>query len=197
MDRRTLLVGAVSAIGGVGLRGVTTDALTGSGDASETIDLEPGVLIVEVTHEETLSIEVGTAAETTVLLEEVDSGAAIGGMALEGGTYDLEVTTEGEWHIDLVQPDDEEALSLPVEGEGEGPAWGGPVALEGEVAVIAAHEDQGRFAVTLVGERERITPIEAEDPFAGRAPIDLEGPTYVTVDATGRWWIAIEPREST
>ncbi|SER88041.1 polysaccharide deacetylase family protein [Natrinema salaciae] len=184
---------------GVVLESGRSHAVEGSGSSeSQTVALDDGVLVANVSHDgSTIAVDVsdvdGSGRSENLL---TTSGNATGEsiMAVESGTYGLEVDADGAWSIDLSQPAVRAAdlTDLPVQASGTGSAFVGPLWTVGDARVVATHDGDGQFIVDgygADGSREILAHRTGE--FDNSRSYKAGGVVWLNVEADGDWTLEV------
>ncbi|WP_436345487.1 hypothetical protein [Natronorubrum sp. FCH18a] len=167
---------------------------------SDEFELEGGVTIAETVHdgESNFIVElVPTDGGFEELLVNVigDFDGASGVLA-EEGTYLLDVDADGDWELEILQPraTEDESDTLPIELEGEEPAWDGPFQFDGLGQAHGTYEGEGNFIVEILPQDDQFSELVFNelDEFDGETTFDVDGIGYVTIEADGPWSLAME-----
>ncbi|WP_152421138.1 hypothetical protein [Natronolimnohabitans innermongolicus] len=192
--------------------GAVTHSFSGSGDTvTETAELDAGVMIAIFDHE----------GDGDLRVERIDSDGRISGGIITsgiqpdrgavavptgGGEYGLEVTTDGEWSVELVQPEPSVVDHSPAEASGEGFDVLGPVGIEGETTIQVAGEvrpDGDNFRNIQVLDQDATAIADTEPVTQGHGDFDhevtinqtgdpVDGTVWISVEVDGEWSIEIE-----
>lgn len=185
---------------GVVLEAGQSHGFEGSGSGtSPSFGLEEGILVADVSHEGTGPITVDVTTGPEPAPDEnlsAMSGGATGTsvMAVDGGTYRLEVDAEGAWSVDLSQPSvhADDLQDLPVEAEGTGSAYVGPLWTTGDVRVVATHDGDGPFVVDGYGaDGSWEVLIHRTGEFDNSRSYRAGGPVWLNVEADGDWTLDV------
>ena len=171
----------------------------GSG-AGETgaFDLEDSVVTAAFDHAGDGAFEVrlrpqdGDIENETLIRTEGDAGDAIARVG--AGTYRLEVQADGDWQVDLEQPEinADDLQDLPTNAEGDGPAAIGPLWTEDNVRLDIRYDGDGDFVVDgygADGSWEQIANLSGE--FSGGRSYGAGGVVWLNVQASGPWSIDV------
>ncbi|WP_254525639.1 polysaccharide deacetylase family protein [Natrinema caseinilyticum] len=166
---------------------------------SPTFDLDDGVLVANTTHEGDSEITVDVTEvdgdgtdENLVTTAGNTTGESI--MAVESGTYRLEVDADGAWSIELTQPavESDELEDLPVEAEGTGSDVVGPLWTDGRTRVVATHEGDGAFIVDGYGaDGSREILVHRTGEFDNSRSYKAGGTVWLNVEADGDWTLEV------
>ncbi|QLG48374.1 polysaccharide deacetylase family protein [Natrinema halophilum] len=172
----------------------------GSGsDDSPTFELDDGVLVASTTHEADSEITVdvtkadGNGRDENLVTTSGDTTAK-SIMAVESGTYGLEVDADGAWSIELAQPavESDELEDLPVEADGTGSAFVGPLWTEGRTRVLATHDGDGTFIVDGYGaDGSREILVHRSGEFNNARSYKAGGPVWINIEADGDWTLEV------
>jgi hypothetical protein len=169
----------------------------GSGsETTSTFDLDEGVAIV--------SFSTDGDDEFTIELEGDDGGAltttagAVAGESIrvvEGGTYRLDIDADGDWVIDLSQPEihGDDLTELPIERSGTGSSIVGPLWAPEDVSLSLTHDGDGEFIVdgySAGGSSESIVNQTGE--FDSPRSFAANGVVWINIEADGDWTLEAE-----
>lgn len=185
---------------GVILEGGQSYEFEGSGpETSPAFDLDKGVLVANVSHDSDSEITVDvTEARETAPDENLSTmagdttGTSI--MAVEEGTYRLEIDADGAWSIELSQPSihSDDLHDLPVETDSTGSAFVGPLWTNGDVRVDATHDGDGAFIVEGYGaDGSWEVLVHRTGEFDNSRSYKAGGVVWLNVEATGNWTLDI------
>lgn len=183
--------------------------LDGSGSSvTEKFDLEPGLAVLvyenesgegiwgDVEHTDGDDRHIGAINEV-IVDEDVDRVSGADVIAAKGGTYLIDVDTEDEWQVQVVQPSapDEEIRTLPVSASGENSAVLGPVEVDGGMTVRGDHASgdlKTTFNVEAVPESASDSldsdwAFTEDAGFEGESWVDVDGTTWISVRTRGEW----------
>ena len=142
--------------------------------------------------------DVGADEVATVLVDESAPASGAVGVGLPDGSYALDIDADGDWEIDLGEPEapTEGRADPPVRIAGEGPEVFGKLAVNDQVTVSALYEGDSEFIVRAwdeanTGESPDATIFEEQGDFDGETSIELSGFLYITVEADGPYQIEI------
>jgi len=134
-----------------------------------------------------------------ILVNEIGSVSGAVGVGLSESQYILDVDADGDWAIDIGEPDapDGEGGVPPATITGERPDVYGEVEIDGRVTVTGEHTGESNFIVSAWDEMNtRPFPDEVIfneiGDFEGETSERLSGVFYLTVDADGPYQISIE-----
>jgi hypothetical protein len=134
-----------------------------------------------------------------ILVNEIGSVAGAVGVGLSESQYILDVDADGDWAIDIGEPDapDGEWGMPPATITDERPDVYGEVEIDGRVTVTGEHTGESNFIVSAWDEMNtRPFPDEVIfneiGDFEGETSERLSGVFYLTVDADGPYQISIE-----
>ncbi|WP_254532618.1 polysaccharide deacetylase family protein [Natrinema gelatinilyticum] len=172
----------------------------GSGSVNTpTFDLDDGVLVANTTHEGDSEITVDVTEangdgtdENLVTTAGSTAGKSI--MAVESGTYRLEVDADGAWSIELTQPavESDELEDLPVQASGTGSGVVGPLWTDGRTRVVATHEGDGAFIVDGYGaDGSREILVYRTGEFDNSRSYKAGGTAWLNVEADGDWTLEV------
>lgn len=138
---------------------------------------------------------------TTRELLAVDTGPYGGQHAVDlaPGTYDLRVTADGEWTIDVVQHPQYDladvSTSFPVELSGTGDTVHGPLDFSAERTLTVSARNQGTNRIVLRDSTGAIAdlPMYNIGPLSGTKAVSVEDDVaWLCVDTTGDYSVTIE-----
>ncbi|KDE57942.1 polysaccharide deacetylase [Halostagnicola sp. A56] len=141
----------------------------------------------------------GTAIEGDLahelVVDTTGSGSGKSFTFADEGTYQLDVQADGEWSIELDQPEvtSSDLTSLPVEQSGTGSSFVGPLESEDDISLVVSHEGDGTFLVDgfdSSGSREQV--VNKTGQFEGSRSYAVGNATWFNVEATGDWELLIE-----
>ncbi|WP_459887085.1 polysaccharide deacetylase family protein [Halostagnicola bangensis] len=178
------------------------NAHTFGGDGNHRTDefeLAEGGLECSFVHEGNgeFVVEASTAdgdLANDLLVSTAGSGPGGSITFVEEGTYQLEVEADGEWSIEIDQPEVTEAdlTELPVEESGTGSSFVGPLASEDDISLDVTHDGNREFLVDgydSSGSREQIVNVVGE--FNGSRSYSVGNATWFNVEADGDWTLEI------
>lgn len=184
---------------GVVLEAGQSHAFEGSGSTdSQTVGLDDGVLVANVSHDgsaiavDVTGVDGSGRSENLLTTAENATGESI--MAVEGGSYGLEVDADGAWSIELSQPAvrADDLADLPVQASGTGSAFVGPLWTEGDVRVVATHDGDGQFIVDGHGaDGSREILVHRTGPFDNSRSYKAGGVVWLDVEADGDWTLEV------
>ena len=123
-----------------------------------------------------------------------DDGSSV--MSVNGGTYQIDVDADGDWSLDLDQPEisADELEEPPIEESGSGSAWIGPFSAEGVHEIHGMHNGESNFIVEghdADGNWELM--INEIGEYEGSGTFRAGGEAFwVNIEADGDWTIEIE-----
>ncbi|WP_121741234.1 polysaccharide deacetylase family protein [Natronorubrum halophilum] len=171
----------------------------GSGaDETPTFDLDDGVLTGSFSHDGDGEFVVDVIADgdgsDDVLVNTAGTTAGESIMAVEEGTHRLEVDADGEWSIDLFQPEvhANDLDELPVEATGRGSAFVGPIWTDSDARLEVTHDGDGAFVVdgySADGSRESI--INKTGTFDNSRSYHSSGTIWINIEADGDWTLEV------
>ncbi len=169
-----------------------------SGESDE-FDLEGGVLVGEFSHDGSGDFGVTVTPVDGDLPNDLfvrTSGSTSGeSLILVGeGSYGLDVEADGDWEIDLTQPEvhSDDLTDLPQEASGTGSSFVGPLWTDTDPSLVATHQGDGEFIVDgygADGSWEQI--INQSGEFDGSRSYSAAGTFWLNVEADGEWTIEI------
>ncbi|MFP9192579.1 polysaccharide deacetylase family protein [Natrialbaceae archaeon A-CW1-1] len=173
----------------------------GSGsDSSDTFDLSDGLAVASFTHEGdgefTVDLEaVDGSVPTEQLVVTSGGGPGASAMVVDEGSYRLSVEADGEWAIDVDQPEihSDDLGSLPVEASGTGSSFVGPLWTDSDVSLEATHDGDGEFIIdgfNADGGWEQV--INQSGSFDGSRSFSVSGAFWINVEADGEWTLEIQ-----
>ncbi|ELZ24465.1 polysaccharide deacetylase [Haloterrigena salina JCM 13891] len=184
---------------GVVLEAGQSHAFEGSGSTdSQTVGLDGGVLVANVSHDgsaiavDVTGVDGSGRSENLLTTAENATGESI--MAVEGGTYGLEVDADDAWSIELSQPAvrADDLADLPVQASGTGSAFVGPLWTEGDVRVVATHDGDGQFVVDGHGaDGSREILVHRTGSFDNSRSYKAGGVVWLDVEADGDWTLEV------
>ncbi|WP_254526025.1 hypothetical protein [Natrinema caseinilyticum] len=136
-----------------------------------------------------------------------DASPGVGGAMVADGPYVFEiepmvgitVTAAVEWDLTLIQPrvtDELPVASPPVTYEGNGSTIVGPVQFSGggRETITFAHEGEGWVDVYIYPQNGDYSefPFTDSGTFEGETTVQSEGTSWITVQASGQWTLALE-----
>ncbi|APX96825.1 polysaccharide deacetylase family protein [Natronorubrum daqingense] len=166
-----------------------------TGSTTESgVDLEEGVASASFTHDGDDEFVVELVADgggsdvTLVTTDGNTAGESIA--AVEEGSYGLEIQADGEWTIDLSQPEvhADDLDELGVEASGTGSSFVGPIWAEDDVRLEVAHDGDGEFLVDgydADGASESI--VSDTGSFDSSRSFSAGGTVWINVEADGDW----------
>ncbi|WP_255171040.1 polysaccharide deacetylase family protein [Natrononativus amylolyticus] len=175
-------------------------SFTGEDDAtSEEFDLSEGLVVGEFSQEddEEFVVELVAADDDgrdTSLIETTESSGESAAVVPEG-TYQFSVDGDGEWEIDVEQPEvhSDDLTDLPVEASGTGASFVGPYWTEDSVSLSISHDGDEEFVVDGIGadgHREQIVNQSGE--FDGSRSYGAGGVVWLVVEADGDWSLEMD-----
>ncbi|ELY57579.1 polysaccharide deacetylase family protein [Natronolimnohabitans innermongolicus] len=190
--------GAATRPDGVVFEAGERHSVDGSGATeTDTFELSEGLVTGEFTHDGDGSFEAsvvpadGAGGERLVTRADGDGESLA---VVDGGSYRLEVDADGDWSIDLEQPevhaDDLESPPLEVTGTGSGTA--GPLWAADDLSLGVTHDGDGAFVVDGVdadGGWERL--VDQDGPFNAMRSYAAGGVCWIDVEADGDWSIEV------
>lgn len=166
-------------------------------EETEPFELKAGFTAVEFEHSGSgrFAVDLESEGGSGELL--VNAGGAIDGSTARGvdsGTYSLSIEADGGWSLVISQPNADAPEALPVSVDGDTPAYFGPLAFDGEVAVTGHHGGEGNFLVEVLGESgdlidqvvNEVGEVETSSSFG------YDGAGWIVVGADGEWSLSIE-----
>ena len=189
---------AASTSGGFG-----PETFTGSGTSTEEgIELAAGPVTAEYSHSGEGNFIVNLVAiegesYQDVLLANVigqTEGSQVAAVSASG-QYNLNIESEGDWEITVEQPSNPQSESLPIDADGEGPAYIGPFDFDGPTKFQGSHDGESNFIVTPI-------PIDSSNlmasvfneigQFEGETTARVNGTAYLNINADGGWSLSTE-----
>ncbi|AHF98433.1 polysaccharide deacetylase [Halostagnicola larsenii XH-48] len=130
-----------------------------------------------------------------LLVDTTGSGPGKSFTFADEGTYQLEVEADGEWSIELDQPEvtNSDLTSLPVSESGTGSSFIGPLESEDDISLEVSHDGDGAFLIDgfdSSGSREQV--VNKTGQFEGSRSYAVGDATWFNIEATGDWELAIE-----
>lgn len=170
----------------------------GTGNDELALDLDEGIVVASFSHEGSGEFAVTVAdgdAPNDLVARTSGDGLGESAVAVGGGSYSLAVEADGNWTLDIEQPEvhSDDLEELPVEASGSGSSYVGPLWTEGGVGLEATHEGSGPFVVDgydADGGWEQI--INDEGEFDNNRSYSAGGAVWINVEADGDWTLAIE-----
>lgn len=188
---------------GVLVEGGDSHSFDGSGpEVTPEIELRQGVLTVEFTHDgernfraRMVNIE-GEPWEDIQLLNVFRGTDGSSMMAVDGGLYRVDINADGDWTIDIDQPEilAEDVEEAPFETSGSGWAWRGPFRAEGVSEVNATHDGERNFIAWThdAGGNQSLLINEIGEYEGTNIFRPDEGAFWINIEADGNWSIEIE-----
>lgn len=178
-----------------------SQTLSGSGDATESVDLADGLTVVESEHEGSDRFRVDFRDSDGAIASFADgSGTYEGAKAnlLEADTYTAEVTADGAWRLEVRQPraTADEAAEPTQSFEGDGPDVVGPIAFDGSHTATGVHEGEEWFQVRVFpaqgATEDVVNVISSPDTYEGTEQFEYDGVGWIDVYADGHWSLELE-----
>ncbi len=190
-----------------------TASLEFAGDGvavTDEFEVESGPAVLEVTHdgEDEFFVQAVSrdGGQTQSLLTQFGPFDGTTGTFIEEGTYAIYVDADGEWELQLSQPDvdDDEAETPPISVTNSGPGWLGPILFDDTTLVGGAHDGDGSFRVRVIPQDADASDyvwdggelvFHALGEFRGATSVHVDGIGYidVTVDnEQAEWAIELE-----
>ncbi len=169
---------------------------SGSGSTGE-FDLQSGIALASFEHGGSgeFVVEVQGELPNELVVSTAGTGSGESAFAVGGGSYTLEVEADGDWTIEIEQPEvhSDDLAELPTEASGSGSSYIGPLWTEGGVSLQATHDGSGEFIVDgydTEGNWEQVIYDEGE--FDNNRSYSAGGAVWLNVEADGDWTISIE-----
>ncbi len=175
----------------------------GSGaEVTDEFSLEPGILTVDFSHTGERNFIVNMVAlegeqwDDELLVNVIGDTEGSSVMSINGGQYQIDVDADGDWSLDLDQPEvtADDQQELPVEESGSGSTWLGPFTADGVNEIHGTHDGERNFIVTghdadggwelMINE---IGEYEGSGTFRAGG-----GAFWIDVEADGNWTLEIE-----
>lgn len=174
-------------------------AFEGSGaDETPTFDLDEGVLTGSFSHdgdgEFVVELTAAGGGSDGVLVNTSGTTAGESIMAVEDGTYRLDVDADGAWSIDLEQPEvhADDLEDLPVDATGTGSAFVGPIWTDGDVRLEVTHDGDGAFVVDGYGaDGNRESIVNKTGAFDNSRSYHSSGTVWIDIEADGNWTLEV------
>lgn len=182
-------------------------------DVTDEIELDDGPTIAEVTFGENgVAFDVTAVPQTdqdsdVPMMVGHQASPSIGGMMTSADSYVFEVDpvvsdadeSDLEWELAITQPVAEEGeIEEPaLEFEGDESSVLEPIRFDGTETVVATHDGEQFAAVALAQTLEQQAHaerffVETEGPFEDESDVEVEGPAWVWIYASGEWALAVE-----
>ena len=175
-----------------------TQSFSGSGESVEQgITIEGGLTVVEATHDGSSNFQVTLEddSEYGELFVNVIGGFDGAQAAyVDSGEYLLDVTGDGEWTVDIVQPRASSGDELPQSFSGDSPAVVGPLEFSGTGIATGTHEGEGNFQVAIFEQGGTFQTLVFNEigEFEGETTYNASGVGWVDINADGSWSLEIE-----
>ena len=172
----------------------------GSGETTtDTFELDGGITAFDMEHagDGGFQVElVDDASGNTVEFVANEMGRWRGRIpyGVDGGTYALRVTTDGEWSIEIRQPGTggDDAVEPPLSLSADSPDYEGPVEFSGETTFTGRYDSNGVFNVAVLDAEGGSTSVFSEmRSFEGEETVAVDGTGWVRVVANGEWELEV------
>lgn len=175
----------------------------GSGaEVTDEFELDDGILTVDFSHAgesnfivEMIALE-GEQWDDELLVNVIGDTDGSSVMSVNGGTYQIDVDADGEWSLDINQPEvtTDELEEPPIEESGSGSTWIGPFTADGVHEVHGTHDGESNFIVEghdAEGNWELM--INEIGEYEGTGTFRAGGEAFwVNIEADGDWTLDIE-----
>ncbi|USZ71867.1 polysaccharide deacetylase family protein [Natronosalvus halobius] len=176
-------------------------SLSFDGDGSTTsdsFDLSEGILVgdVSVDGDFVARLQPSDGSLADDLLVQTAGGADGESMMVVGeGSYELDIEADGEWSIDLDQPEvhADDLTDIPTSASGTGPSFVGPLWTEDDLSLEVTHSGDGTFIVDgwgADGSWEQLVNRSGE--FQGSRSYAAANVCWIDVEADDDWSLEIE-----
>lgn len=170
---------------------------TGTGDAVVDIDISAGALAFRATHdgERHFSVKLlDKDGEWVELLANTTGAATIYNLAeVEySGPHMLEISADGEWHVETFKPDLLDKMPASLKGEGTYVSAAFPLKAEQKLKLTANHDGKRHFSITLINAKTggfaALGPNKT-GAYSGQTMIQADEAGYymLLIDADGSW----------
>ena len=191
--------GPMELVDGVVFHGGESHEFAGAESArSDEFSLADGLLVLSFEHEGGGTFEIDIdPVDGEIPHEAVTETHRSGGTSVTvtaEGSYELDVHADGDWTVDLDQPEihSDDVHALPVEESGAGSAFIGPIWVEDDGRLTATHEGAETFRIDLYGADgswEQIVHQSGE--FDSSRSFRGPGVCWLNVEASGDWTVEI------
>jgi hypothetical protein len=173
-----------------------TFEFSGSGDSVESgIELEEGLIVIEATHDGSSNFAIHLIDDDRdhLFVNEIGAYAGTSADSLDYNEYDLGVTADGDWEIEIRQPIVNRGYDLPIEESGEGDSLIGPYEFDGTYTLSADHDGESNFAIHIYPELGRPELVTNEiGAYEGESSVRFDEPGWIAVTADGAWSVSVE-----
>ncbi|WP_394739543.1 polysaccharide deacetylase family protein [Natronococcus roseus] len=165
----------------------------GDGSATETVEFDEGVVVASFSHDGDDEFVVELDGDVLATTAGQTTGESI--LPVDGGSYQLEIAGDGEWLVDLSQPEihGEDLEELPVERSGNGSSFVGPLWAPDDVSLLPTHDGDGEFVVTgygADGSYEQL--VDQTGSFDSSRSYAAGGTVWIDIEADGDWTLEAE-----
>ncbi len=165
---------------------------SGSGSkTTSTFELDDGVAIASFSHDGDDEFAVELAGDGDDVLATTAGNTAGESIAsVEAGTYRLEIDADGEWSLDLSQPEvhGDDLEELPVEKSGTGSSFVGPLWAPDDGSLTLTHDGDGEFVVDGYGaDGSRESIVNKSGSFDNSRSFAASGTVWINIEADGDW----------
>lgn len=189
-----------------------TAVFQGSGQhVTKALTVNKGALLAEAQFADDVTLSITAVPqgdrgiETPMMTAETSPG--VGGAMVSDGPYVFGIeptvgftdTAAAEWNLTLIQPrvnDEPPVASPPVTYEGNSSAIVGPVQFSGggRETITFEHEGEGWVDVYIYPQNGDYSefPFTNSGTFEGETTVQTEGVSWITVQASGQWTLALE-----
>lgn len=175
-------------------------SFSGSGDSVEDgVDIEGGLTVVDASHSGDGHFAVhllgdgGEFDETLFVNQAGQYGGETADM-VENGEYQLEVSGDGDWEVEIRQPRAASGDGLPQSLSGDSPEVLGPFEFEGSHTANGSHSGDSNFIVQAMPLEGSYGDLLFNDmgEYDGDTTFNHDGVGYVAIEANGDWSLDLE-----
>ncbi|AGB38478.1 polysaccharide deacetylase family protein [Natronococcus occultus] len=165
----------------------------GDDSTTETVQLDEGVAVASFSHDGDDEFVVELDGEELTTTAGQTAGESI--LPVDGGSYQLEIGADGDWLVDLSQPEihGEDLEELPIERSGNGSSFVGPLWAPDDVSLSPTHDGDGEFVVTgydADGGYEQL--VDQTGSFDSSRSYAAGGTVWIDIEADGEWTLSAD-----